>query len=346
MTRTAFVTGVTGQDGAYLAAFLLAKGYKVFGGYRRVSSQTFWRLRELKVFDHTRFRPVEHDLTDLGSNIRALTEAQPDEVYNLAGQSFVGVSFREPDLTASISAVGALRLLESVLLFNRDIRLYQASSAEMFGKVQAVPQSEATPFYPRSPYGVSKAFAHWMMVNYREAYGMFACGGILFNHESPFRGPEFVTRKISQSVSRIAAGRQNVLSVGNLDASRDWGFAGDFVKGMWQMLQLDAPSDYVLATGITTTVRRLVEMAFQAADLPVEWQGVGIDEVGRLVSDGKVVVRVDPALYRPAEVDLLIGDASKARDQLGWRPKVNIESLCKMMVAADMRREGIADQAP
>ncbi len=339
--KTAFVSGVSGQDGAYLSALLLRNSYRVFGGHRRVSSRDFWRLRELDILDHPNFSLIEHDLTDLGSNIRALQKAQPDEIYNLGAQSFVAVSFAEPDLTATISALGALRLLEAALVIGAGARFYQASSAEMFGKVQTVPQNEATPFYPRSPYGIAKLFAHWTAVNYRESHGMFVCSGILFNHESPLRGPEFVTRKITQGVARIASRQQTLLQLGNMNAYRDWGFAGDFVEGMWRMLQAESPADYVLATGVTTTVRAFVEAAFEAGGLPIFWEGEGLAEVGRLVTDGTVVVSVDPSFFRPAEVDALIGDASKARDVLGWTPSTTVEDLCAMMVSADLRREGV-----
>jgi GDPmannose 4,6-dehydratase len=336
--KTAFVTGITGQDGAYLAASLLNKGYRVIGGHRRSSSQSFWRLAELGITDHEMLTIVDHDLTDLGSNIRALNHAEPDEVYNLAAQSFVRVSFDEPTTTAQISAVGALQLLEAVRIVNPKIRCYQASSAEMFGKVQAVPQDENTPFYPRSPYAVSKLFGHWSAINYRESYDMFASCGILFNHESPLRGPEFVTRKITQAAARISLGKQSVLKLGNLNAERDWGFAGEFVEGMWLMLQSDTPDTFVLATGVTTTVRDFATMAFAAAEIDLHWTGTGIDEVGSCRKTGRNMVEIDSAFYRPAEVASLIGSPAKAFKHLGWKPEVTVETLCQLMVAADIVR--------
>ncbi|SKA32961.1 GDP-mannose 4,6-dehydratase [Consotaella salsifontis] len=337
--KRAFVSGVTGQDGAYLVRLLLSKGYKVAGGYRRTSAQTFWRLRELGVDTHENLTLVEHDLTDLGSNIRAIAAFEPDEIYNLAGQSFVAVSFKEPTTTAQISALGALQMLEASRIVNPRIRIYQASSAEMFGRVQAVPQDENTPFYPRSPYAVSKLFGHWSAINYRESYDMFVSSGILFNHESPLRGPEFVTRKISQAVARIASGLQTTLFLGNLDAKRDWGFAGDFVEGMWRMLQAEKPDTFVLATGTTSTVRDFATMAFAAADLDLEWRGEGDDEVGFCASMNRPLVRIQKALRRPAEVDLLLGSPRKAKEVLGWRPLVEVRELCRMMVHADLARE-------
>lgn len=337
--KRAFVTGITGQDGAYLAAHLLKKGYRVFGGHRRTSSQTFWRLAELGVVDHEHFSLVEHDLTDLGSNIRAINIAEPVEIYNLAGQSFVGVSFTEPTLTAQISAVGALQLLEAVRIINPKIRCYQASSAEMFGKVQSIPQDENTPFYPRSPYAVSKLFGHWSAVNYRESYGIFASSGILFNHESPLRGPEFVTRKITQAVARISLGRQASVRLGNLDSKRDWGFAGEFVDGMWRMLQADEPDTFVLATGVTKTVREFATQSFEAAGINLEWVGTGDAEIGRCATTGKTMVTIDGALRRPSEVDLLIGSPAKAEKKLGWKPTTAVRELSGIMVAADLARE-------
>ncbi|MEP9396656.1 GDP-mannose 4,6-dehydratase [Mesorhizobium sp. KR2-14] len=337
--KRAFVTGLTGQDGAYLTRHLLDKGYRVFGGHRRTSTQSFWRLSELKVADHENFSLVEHDLTDPGSNIRALTAAEPDEVYNLAGQSHVGVSFKEPTLTAQISAVGALQLLEAVRTVNPKIRVYQASSAEMFGKVQAIPQTEETPFYPRSPYAVAKLFGHWSAVNYRESYGIFASSGILFNHESPLRGQEFVTRKISIGAARISLGLQSSLTLGNLDAKRDWGFAGEFVDGMWRMLQAEEPNTFVLATGVSTTVRDFATQSFAAAGIELEWIGTGDNEVGRCCDTKRHLVLVDPALRRPSEVDLLLGSPAKAGRILDWKPATTVAQLSQMMVAADLARE-------
>ncbi len=336
--KTALITGITGQDGAYLAQLLLDKGYTVYGTYRRSASTNFWRIDELGTKNHSAFHLVEYDLTDFGALFRLLERTAAIEVYNLAAQSFVGVSFQQPNTTAQITGLGALNLLEAVRVINPTIRFYQASTSEMFGKVQAIPQSESTPFYPRSPYGVAKLFAHWMTINYRESYDLFACSGILFNHESPLRGREFVTRKITDGVAKIKLGKLDCLELGNLDAKRDWGFAKDYVEGMWRMLQVDEPDTYVLATGRTETVRDFVRMAFAAAGIDVEFRGAAESEVGVDVSTGKTVVRVNPAFYRPAEVDLLVGDASYAKKKLGWEPKTTLEQLCQMMVEADLRR--------
>jgi GDPmannose 4,6-dehydratase len=336
--KTAVVTGVTGQDGAYLAQLLLDKGYRVFGTYRRTSSVNFWRIEELGIHDHPQLSLVEYDLTDTGSSIRLLESSQADEVYNLAAQSFVGVSFDQPVTTAQITGIGALTLLEAIRMVNPRIRFYQASTSEMFGKVQAVPQVEDTPFHPRSPYGVAKLFAHWITVNYRESYGIFGSSGILFNHESPLRGREFVTRKITDAVAKISLGGLHVLELGNLDAKRDWGYAQEYVDGMWRMLQADEPDTYVLATNRTETVRDFVEMAFKAVDTHIEWNGSGIDERGICSSSGKVLVRINPKFYRPAEVELLIGDPAKAKAKLGWEAKTTLEQLCQMMIEADLRR--------
>ena len=335
--KTAVITGITGQDGAYLAQLLLGKGYKVFGTYRRTSSVNQWRIQELGIAEHPRLELVEYDLTDQGTSIRLIEQAKPDEVYNLAAQSFVGVSFDQPATTAQITGVGALFLLEAIRMVNPGIRYYQASTSEMFGKVQAVPQGEGTPFWPRSPYGVAKLYAHWMTVNYRESYLIFAASGIPFNHESPLRGREFVTRKITDGAARIARGKLEVLELGNLDARRDWGFAPEYVEGMWRMLQAEHPDSYVLATGRTESVRDFVNLAFSAVDLPLRWQGQGVDEVG-VDARGQVRVRVNPRYYRPAEVDLLIGDPSKARRELGWEARTSLEELCRLMVQADLAR--------
>ena len=335
--KTAVITGITGQDGAYLAQLLLGKGYKVFGTYRRTSSVNQWRIQELGIAEHPSLELVEYDLTDQGTSIRLIEQAKPDEVYNLAAQSFVGVSFDQPATTAQITGVGALFLLEAIRMVNPGIRYYQASTSEMFGKVQAVPQSEGTPFWPRSPYGVAKLYAHWMTVNYRESYGIFGASGILFNHESPLRGREFVTRKITDAAARIARGRLEVLELGNLDAQRDWGFAPEYVEGMWRMLQADRPDTYVLATGRTESVRDFVDMAFAAVGVPLRWQGQAVDEVG-VDARGQVRVRVNPRYSRPAEVELLIGDASKARRELGWEARTSLEELCRLMVQADLAR--------
>jgi GDPmannose 4,6-dehydratase len=338
MTQKAIVTGISGQDGAYLAEFLLGKGYEVFGTYRRTSSVNFWRIEELGIQNHPKLHLVEYDLTDLGSSLNLMKEAAPDEVYNLAAQSFVGVSFDQPTTTAQITAIGALHLLEAIRLVNPKIRFYQASTSEMFGKVQAVPQIESTPFYPRSPYGVAKLYAHWMTVNYRESYGIFGSSGILFNHESPLRGREFVTRKITDSVAKIKLGKQGVLELGNLDAKRDWGYAKEYVEGMWRMLQADEPDTFVLATNRTETVRDFVKMAFKAAGIEVEFRGHGESETAIDTASGKTVMRINPKFYRPAEVDLLIGNPAKAMAKLNWAPTTTLEQLCQMMVEADLRR--------
>lgn len=338
MQKTALITGVTGQDGAYLSQLLLDKGYVVYGAYRRTSSVNFWRLQELGLESHPRLHLVEYDLTDQGATIALVQKVQPDEIYNLAAQSFVGVSFEQPATTAHITGIGALHLLEAVRLVNPKIRFYQASTSEMFGKVQAVPQSEETPFYPRSPYGVAKLYAHWMTVNYRESYGIFGSSGILFNHESPLRGREFVTRKITDAVARIHLGQQDVLELGNLDAKRDWGYAQEYVEGMWRILQAEQPDTFVLATGRTETVRDFVRMAFLAVGITLDFRGAGDAEVAVDSASGKTLVRVNPRFYRPAEVELLIGDPSKAREQLGWQATTSLEALCQMMVEADLRR--------
>ena len=334
----AVITGITGQDGAYLAELLLGKGYKVYGTFRRTSSVNFWRIEELGIDKHPNLHLIEYDLTDLGSSIRLLQQTRANEVYNLAAQSFVGVSFDQPATTAEITGIGAVHLLEAIRIVNPAIRFYQASTSEMFGKVQTIPQTEDTPFYPRSPYGVAKLYAHWMTINYRESYDIFGCCGILFNHESPLRGREFVTRKITDSVAKIKLGKLDVLELGNLDAKRDWGFAKEYVEGMWRMLQVDQPDTYVLATNRTETVRSFVTMAFAAAGYHIEWRGQEENETGVDANTGKTLVRVNPKFYRPAEVDLLIGNPEKAKSQLGWEPHTTLEQLCQMMVQADLRR--------
>jgi len=334
----AVVTGITGQDGAYLAELLLSKGYTVYGTYRRTSSVNFWRLEEVGARNHPNLTLVEYDLTDLSSSIRLLQQTGAREVYNLAAQSFVGVSFDQPVTTAEITGIGPLNLLEAIRIVDKDIRFYQASTSEMFGKVQAVPQIETTPFYPRSPYGVAKLYAHWITVNYRESYGIFGASGILFNHESPLRGREFVTRKITDAVAKIKLGTLDCLQLGNIDAKRDWGFAKEYVEGMWRMLQQDEPDTFVLATNRTETVRDFVSMAFKAADINVELSGKDEQEVAVDTATGKTVMRIDPHFYRPAEVELLIGDPAKATEILGWKPQTSLEELCRMMVEADLRR--------
>ncbi len=336
--KTAIITGITGQDGAYLAELLLSKGYKVYGTYRRTSSVNFWRIEELGIEKNPNLHLVEYDLTDLSASIRLLQTTGATEVYNLAAQSFVGVSFEQPITTAEITGLGPVNLLEAIRIVNPKIRFYQASTSEMFGKVQAIPQKEDTPFYPRSPYGVAKLYAHWMAINYRESYGIFASSGILFNHESPLRGREFVTRKITDSVAKIKLGKLDVLELGNLDAKRDWGFAKEYIEGMWLMLQVDEPDTFVLATNRTETVRDFVTMAFKAAGITVEFKGTDINEIAVDTATGKTVMKINPKFHRPAEVELLIGDPAHAKAKLGWEPKTTLEELCKMMVEADLRR--------
>lgn len=338
MTKTAIITGVTGQDGAYLAELLLSLGYRVKGTYRRTASVNFWRLEELGIAQHPALELVEYDLTDAGATFRLLATHRPQEVYNLAAQSFVGVSFDQPATTAQITGIGPLHLLEGIRAVDPAIRFYQASTSEMFGKVQDVPQSESTPFYPRSPYGVAKLYAHWITVNYRESYGIFGASGILFNHESPLRGLEFVTRKVTDTVAKIKLGKADCLELGNLDAKRDWGFAKDYVDGMHRMLQASEPDTFVLATGRTEMVRDFVRMAFYAAGMEVEFRGEREQETAVLRTTGTTVVRVNKRFYRPAEVDLLIGDASKAQRTLGWQASTTLEQLCAMMVEADIAR--------
>lgn len=334
----AIITGITGQDGAYLAELLLEKGYTVYGTFRRTSSVNFWRIEELGIDKHPNLHLVEYDLTDLSSSIRLIETTEATEVYNLAAQSFVGVSFEQPLTTLDITGAGAVNLLEAIRIVNPKIRYYQASTSEMFGKVQAIPQIETTPFYPRSPYGVAKLYAHWMTINYRESYDIFGSSGILFNHESPLRGREFVTRKITDSVAKIKLGQLDVLELGNIDAKRDWGFAKEYVEGMWRMLQADEPDVFVLATNRTETVRDFVTLAFRAVEVDLAWEGAGDQEMAIDAATGKVVMRVNPKFYRPAEVDLLIGNPQKAKEKLGWEPKTSLEQLCRMMVDADLRR--------
>ena len=334
----ALITGVTGQDGAYLAELLLEKGYVVYGTYRRTSSVNFWRIEELGISQHPKLNLVEFDLTDLSGAIRLLESSGVTEVYNLAAQSFVGVSFDQPVTTAEITGIGALNLLEAIRIVNKRIKFYQASTSEMFGKVQAIPQKEDTPFYPRSPYGVAKLYAHWMTVNYRESYDIFASSGILFNHESPLRGREFVTRKITDSVAKIKLGKMECIDLGNIDAKRDWGFAKEYVEGMWRMLQASEPDTFVLATNRTETVRDFVSLAFKGAGINIEFKGTAESEIAVDSSTGKTVMRINPKFYRPAEVELLIGDPARAKEKLGWAPNTTLEQLCQMMVEADIRR--------
>jgi GDPmannose 4,6-dehydratase len=337
----AVITGITGQDGAYLAQLLLEKGYTVFGTYRRTSSVNFWRIEELGIENHPNLHLVEYDLTDLSASIRLLESTEAVEVYNLAAQSFVGVSFDQPLTTAEITGLGAVNLLEAIRIVNKKIRYYQASTSEMFGKVQAIPQKEDTPFYPRSPYGIAKLYAHWMTINYRESYDIFATSGILFNHESPLRGREFVTRKITDAVAKIKLGKQKTLELGNMDAKRDWGYAKEYVEGMWRMLQAETPDTFVLATNRAETVRDFVSLACKAVDINLTWEGNGEQEKGIDTATGNTIVSVNPKFYRPTEVDLLLGDATKAKETLGWEAKTSLEELCRMMVEADMKRNQI-----
>ena len=340
MTKTALITGVTGQDGAYLSELLLSKGYVVHGVKRRASSFNTSRIDHLYHDPHegqTRFFLHHGDLTDATNLIRLVQETQPDEIYNLAAQSHVAVSFETPEYTANADGIGTLRLLEAIRILGREklTRFYQASTSELYGLVQAVPQSETTPFYPRSPYAVAKLYAYWITVNYREAYGIHATNGILFNHESPLRGETFVTRKITRAVAAIEAGTQAALYLGNLDAKRDWGHARDYVEGMWRIVQHEMPEDWVLATGVTTPVRTFVELAFAEIGRTIRWSGAGVDETGRCAATGDVLVKVDPRYFRPTEVDLLLGDPSKARTRLGWEATTSMEQLVAEMVAAD-----------
>lgn len=341
--KTALVTGITGQDGAYLARLLLEKGYVVHGIKRRSSSFNTSRIEDIYQDPHiegARFHLHYGDLTDSTNLIRIVQETQPDEIYNLAAQSHVQVSFETPEYTANSDAIGTLRLLEAmrILGMEKSCRFYQASTSELYGLVQEVPQRETTPFYPRSPYAAAKLYAYWIVVNYREAYGMHASNGILFNHESPLRGETFVTRKITRAAAAISLGQQDKLYLGNLDAKRDWGHAREYVRGMWMMLQQDQPDDYVLATGETTPVRDFVDWAFADVGVTLEWRGEGVDEKGYCTATGRCLVEVDPRYFRPTEVDLLIGDPTKARTKLGWSHETPVRELCREMVAEDLRQ--------
>ena len=346
------VTGVSGQDGAYLSQLLLAHGHTVYGTHRRTGLVNFWRLQELGIADHPDLHLVEFDITDLGACLRLMHEARPDYVLNLAAQSFVASSFAQPSTVSHVTGIGALNLLEAIRLSHSKIKYYQASTSEMFGDARAMPQSEDTPFSPRNPYGTAKLYAHWITVNYRQNYGIFAASGILFNHESPLRGQEFVTRKITASVAKIACGKQQLLELGNLDAQRDWGYAKEYVQGIWQMLQVAEPDTFVLATGRSHTVRDFVRLAFRTVGIELEFAGVGVDEIATIAAverdgahelppnliPGLAVVTVNPKLYQPAEKTLLIGNAAHARDKLGWVAQTSLEELCAMMVEADLRR--------
>jgi GDPmannose 4,6-dehydratase len=336
--KKALITGITGQDGAYLASFLLKNNYQVFGSYRRTSSENFWRIEDLGIESHPHLELVEMDLTDMGNIIRIISKYEFDEIYNLAAQSFVGVSFEKPTTTGLITGLGVTNLLEGIRIVNDRIKFYQASTSEMFGKVQEIPQKETTPFYPRSPYGVAKLYGHWITVNYRESFNIFGSSGILFNHESPLRGKEFVTRKITNSVARIHLKQQKNIELGNLDAKRDWGYAEEYVKGMHKMLQIDEPDTFVLSTGRAETVRDFVEMSFKCTGVQIEWRGKNENEVGIDVSDGAILVSINPKFYRPSEVELLIGDSSKALDKLNWKAETSLEELSRIMVEKDLER--------
>ncbi|MGA8615443.1 MAG: GDP-mannose 4,6-dehydratase [Xanthobacteraceae bacterium] len=336
--KTALITGISGQDGAYLAQVLLERGYKVVGTHRRTSDTNFWRLRELSLDDHPRLSLITHDVTDLSSAIRLMELVQPGEIYNLAAQTHVGDSFNLPLVTSQSTGIGCLCMLEAIRHTGAKSRLFQASSAEMFGGSQSDKQSEMTPFAPKSPYGAAKAFAHYVTLNYREAYGIYASTGILFNHESPLRGLSFVTRKITDAVARIELGLISTLELGNLDPRRDWGYAKEYVDGFWRALQADAPDDYVFASGRSTTVRDFASMAFKAVGIELEWRGTGEEEVASCKRSGRAFVRVRPALRRPAEVNFLCGDAGKASSRLGWRPSTTLEQICDMMISRDRQR--------
>ncbi|MES2122846.1 MAG: GDP-mannose 4,6-dehydratase [Chlamydiota bacterium] len=340
--KKAFVTGVTGQDGSYLVELLLEKGYSVHGLVRRSSTSNISRIAHLTRNEN--FHMHEGDLSDSSSIERLLASILPDEIYNLGAMSHVKVSFDVPEYTANVDGLGVLRILEAMRKNCPQARFYQASTSELYGKVQEIPQSETTPFYPRSPYGVAKLYAYWAVVNYRESYGLYACNGILFNHESPRRGETFVSKKITLAAARIAVGLQETLVLGNLDAKRDWGYAKDFVEGMWMMLQQDTPQDFVLATGETTTVRRFVESAFKHVGIDIEWKGAGVDERGLDARTGKLIVEVSPEFFRPAEVDLLIGNPEKARAVLGWSSSTPLDELVRIMMDHDINTVGYAKQ--
>ena len=336
MTKKALITGITGQDGAYLAEFLIRKGYKVYGAVRRTSSVNTSRLSYIGVLD--KIEIVSMDIAEITNIQRLIERIEPDEIYNLAAQSFVKTSYEQPIYTSDIDGIGVTRLLETIRNLGGKPKFYQASTSEMFGKVHESPQNEKTPFYPRSPYGIAKLYSHWMTINYREAWNIHACSGILFNHESPLRGTEFVTRKISQGMAKIALKKIKKINLGNLNAERDWGFAGDYVEAMWLMLQKDKPDDYVIATGETHSVRDFVQVAANSIDIDIEWNNEGDNEVGICKKTGNTIISVDKQYTRPSETDHLLGDASKAKENLGWKPSVNFQSLVNMMVEHDLKR--------
>jgi len=334
--KRALITGITGQDGAYLAKLLLEKGYQVYGTFRRLSTPNFWRLQYLGIIDKVEL--LSFDLLDQSSIVTVLNKTQPDEVYNLAAQSFVGASFEQPIGTGEITGMGVTRIIDTIKSINKEIKFYQASSSEMFGLAQETPQNEKTPFYPRSPYAAAKLYGHWITINYRESYNMFACGGILFNHESPLRGLEFVTRKITNALAKVKLGLQDTIHLGNIDAKRDWGYAPDFVEAMWLMLQQETPEDFIIATGETHTVREFVELACAELGINLKWQGEGTNEVGIDQTTGKKIIAICPKFIRPAEVDILLGNSTKAKEKLGWTPKVTFKELVRIMVNEDLNR--------
>ncbi|MEO1953830.1 MAG: GDP-mannose 4,6-dehydratase [Campylobacterales bacterium] len=336
--KKAIITGITGQDGAYLAELLLSKDYEVYGTYRKSLSENFWRIKELGIDNHPNLHLLEYDLRDFDTTVTMVKNIMPDEIYNLAAKSFVCASFEEPLVTTHVTGLGCVHLLEAIRLIDNKIRFYQASTSEMFGQVLSHPQDENTRFFPRNPYGIAKLYAHWMVVNYRDMYGLFACSGILYNHESPLRGINFVTRKITDSVAKIKLGEMECLELGNMDAKRDWGYAKDYVEGMYLMLQANKADNYVLATNKTHTVREFVTMAFKSAGIELEFRGKNEQEVAVDVATGKVIVKVNLAFYRPPEKDILVGNPQKAKDELGWEAKCSLEELCSMMVKADLKR--------
>ncbi len=331
--KTAFITGISGQDGAYLAKLLLNKGYRVLGGDRRTSSGSLWRLEKLNILE--KIEIIDFELAEFTNIFRVIEKYEIDEFYNLAAQSFVGASFELPLMTTDVTGVGVLRILEAIRKINPEIKFYQASTSEMFGKVQSIPQNEETSFYPRSPYGVAKLFAHWSVVNYREAYNIFACSGILFNHESPLRGSEFVTRKITLGLSKIKLGMQKTLELGNINAKRDWGYAGDYVEAMWRMLQHSEPDTYVISTNKTHSVKDFINAVSETLEIKLEWSGEGVDMSAVNVENGEKIITINPKFYRPTEVDILLGDNSKATEILGWKPKTSFSQLVEMMTEAD-----------
>ena len=334
--KRALITGITGQDGAYLAKLLIDKGYKVFGTVRRSTSEKFINLKYLNVYDKIKF--YDFDLLELSNIQNVIKESKPDEIYHLAAQSFVPTSFQVPIVTTDINSLGTLRILDSINSINKKIKFYQASTSEMFGKVVQIPQSEKTPFYPRSPYGVSKVFSHWITINYRESYNLHASSGILFNHESPLRGSEFVTKKITSALARIKFGSNEILRVGNINAQRDWGYAGDYVHAMWLMLQQKKPDDYVIATGKTHSVRQFIDLTLRYLKFDYKWTGKGINEKVINKANNKTIIKIDKEFFRPAEVDLLIGNSTKAKRQLKWKPKTNLKKLVKLMVDYDINQ--------